>query len=101
MLLSAVVNKKEWIAITVVTLITGLNFIFLQKLESIKEFAAFPIAYLLLVIILDNPKTFKDFLILMYFSSILMTIHPAYGLETLLLAFGLFLLTIIRGYLER
>jgi len=100
MLFSAILNKKEWIAITVVTLITGLNFIFLQKLESIKEFTAFPIAYLLLVIILDNPKTFKDFFILMYFSTILMTIHPAYGLETLLLALVLFLfrkLYIVRG----
>ena len=92
----AILNKKEstitWLAVTAITLIVGLNFIFLQKLEAIKQFSAYPLAFLFLAIILENPKSFRDFFILMYFAAILMTIHPAYGFEILLIAFGLFLL---------
>lgn len=93
----SILNKNKttlnWLAITAITLIVALNFYFVQKLESIKEFTAFPLAYLILSIILDNPKKFNDFFFLMFFSSILITTHSAYGVEIITIAFWLFLFT--------
>lgn len=93
-LFSSMLGKESefsWLAVAAITLSIGLNFIFLQKVEAIKEFSAFPIAYLFLALILDNPGRFNEYLVLMFFSAILMTIHPAYGFEILLIAIGLFL----------
>ncbi|MEK6943337.1 MAG: hypothetical protein AABX00_04710 [Nanoarchaeota archaeon] len=86
-------STLSWLAITSISLIVGLNFYFIQKLESIKEFSAFPLAYLTLSMILYNPKKFNDFFFLMFFSLILITIHSAYGTEIIVLSFWLFLFT--------
>ena len=45
-----------------------------------------------LSLILDNPKTFKEFVILMFIGSFIVTLHPAYGLSVLIFAGWLFFL---------
>lgn len=78
------------LAVTAAAALTGLNFYFLQLLESIKAFYAYPIAYLFLSIIMDNPKTFREYAILMYISALIVTIHPAYGVGMVILGASLF-----------
>ena len=97
MLLESILNKEKssvnTLAVAAVAVAIGLNFFFLQFLESIKQFYSYPMSYLLLGIITSNPKRFNDYAILMYISSIIITIHSAYGFGVLVLAGCLFLLT--------
>ena len=69
-LFQSIVNKEEsslnMLVVIAVTITIGLNFYFLQMLESFKLSYTLPISHLLLSIILNNPKTFKEFVILMY-----------------------------------
>lgn len=96
-LLESILNKEKStinvLAISSVAAAIGLNFFFLQFLESIKQFYSYPMSYLLLGIIMSNPRKFNDYLILMYLSSIIITIHSAYGFGVLVLAGCLFLFT--------
>ncbi len=64
-LFDSILNQKKdalnSLAISAVAVLFGLNFYFLQKLESIKFFTAFPMAYLLISMVIDNPKKFNEF----------------------------------------
>jgi len=86
-------SNSSMLAVTAVAVLTGLNFLFLQTLESFKANYAYPFAYLFLSIIIDNPKRFNDFLILMYISALLITTHLPYGSGVLFIGACLFLIT--------
>jgi len=77
-------------AVTAVSLLIGLNFVILQTIESIKGFYGFPISILLLSLIIDNPRRYKEFIIVMYLSVLIMLIHPSFGIATVLFASILF-----------
>ena len=83
---------KESIFLTLglaaVSIIVGLNFTSLQMLESFKANYAYPIGYLFLSIILNNPRTFRHFAVLLYLAAMLITVHFPYGSGVL--AIGLF-----------
>ncbi|MBI2135304.1 hypothetical protein HYU09_04905 [Candidatus Woesearchaeota archaeon] len=81
------------LAMTAAGLLTGLNFVVLQYLESIKGFSAYPIATLLLSLILLNPKRFGHFAAIMYLAALTPLIHPSFGVAANVLAFSLFLIT--------
>ena len=93
-LLNSIIDKEisylNILVVIAITLITGLNFLFLQFLESIKAFYAYPIAHLLLSLVLINPKHFEDFFILLYLSALVLMIHSAVGLGVVLFALSLF-----------
>ncbi len=95
-LLRTILNVEESsfsaFSIGVFSCVIGLNFFFLQMLESFKQFYAFSVAYLYLSLILQNPKSFKEFLILMYISVVMITIHLPYGAGILVMGGCLFLL---------
>lgn len=97
LLFDSILNKEKStmgaLALTSVTVLIGLNFFFLQFLESTKQFYAYPIGYFFLSLIMDNPKKFNEFVILMYISAIIMTIHSAYGFGVIILGASLFLMT--------
>lgn len=84
-------EREDWsfrttILVSVVSVLIGLNFVFLHLLESFKANYTYPIAYLLLALILDNPGHFVDVVPLMYFAAILMSIHPPFGSGVLFIA---------------
>ncbi len=85
-------SSLNMIAVTAVSLMIGLNFVILQSLESIKAFYTFPIINLFLSIVLNNPKRYNDFLIMMYFVALLPLIHSSVGLAATVLAATLFIL---------
>ncbi len=93
----SVINKEEsfvnMLAVAAVSVIIGLNFLFLQLLESFKAYYLYAISYLYVSIILNNPRKFNDFLILMYISVIMITVHIPYGSGMLLIGACLFLIT--------
>ncbi len=80
------------LAVSAVAVLIGLNFYFLQKLESIKFFTAFPIAYLLISLIIDNPKKFNEILIALFIYSILLPVHSGYGMGVIILALSIFII---------
>lgn len=80
------------LAISAVAVLIGLNFYFLQKLESLKFFTAFPIAYLLISLIIDNPKKFNEFLVMIFISSIIITVHSGYGVGVIILSASMFII---------
>ena len=95
-LFSSIIRDRSNIgilAITAVGLLTGLNFVVLQHLESIKGFSAYPIATLLLSLILINPKRFRHFALIMYLAALAPLIHPSFGVAADIFAFSLFLIT--------
>jgi len=96
-LYKSITNYEEsninMLAVTATAVIIGLNFYFLQMLESFKAYYIYPIAYLFLSIILDNPKEFNDFLILMYIPVLFITAHLPYGSGVILIGAILFLIT--------
>src|SRR3989338_718617 len=98
-LFHSISNKKESAitipAIAAISVTIGLNFYFLQQLESIKQFIAFPIAYLFLGILLNNPAKIKDFTALLYLSVLLLMIHIPYGAGVLVLATSIYLIKIL------
>ena len=82
-LFRSIIGKRsllDELSITAVTVLTALNFFIIQSVESIRAFFVFPIANLILSLILDNPASFKDILIIMYLCVLALTIHPAFGL---------------------
>jgi hypothetical protein len=95
-LFDSILNKEKsmsnTLAISAVTVSIGLSFHFLQLLESLKQFTALPLAYLLLSIVIGNPKTFREYLILAYSLLIIMTIHPGYGFGVIAIAIFTFIL---------
>jgi hypothetical protein len=93
LLFGSVIKQRNLViilAIAGVAVLIGLNFFFLQKLESIKFFTAFPLAYLLISLIINNPTRFNDFVIMMFIGSIIMTLHSGYGIGVIILAFSIF-----------
>ena len=80
------------LAVAFISASIGLNFLFLQLLESLKQFTAFPIAYLAISIILDNPRRLNEFLVLMYMLAIIIPIHSAYGLGTIFFSTALLII---------
>ncbi len=105
LLFFSILNKEystlNFLAVISTTLLIGLNFFSLQSMESVKIFYAYPVAYLFLSLIIQNPITFKEFLILMFISSFIVTLHPAYGIEVLMIAIPLFLLCKLYYYKNR
>ena len=91
---SIIKNKSNlnMLAVTAVSLLVGLNFLILQSMESTRSFYGYPIVHLFLSLIIGNPKRFKDFVILMYFSILMLLIHPALGVASVLFAASLFLI---------
>src|SRR3989344_1133114 len=84
-------NGGEWssratIMVSVVSALIGLNFVFLQLLPRMMANYTYPIAYLLLAIILGNPRKFTDVLLMMYIAAILISIHLPYGSGILFIA---------------
>ncbi|MBS3105505.1 hypothetical protein J4234_04565 [Candidatus Woesearchaeota archaeon] len=96
-LFRSIINQEEtysnMLMVSSVAVLTGLNFYFLQMLESFKANYLYPMAYLFLSIILDNPKKYNDYLILMYFSALFIIIHLPYGSGVLVIGACLFLIT--------
>ena len=101
----SVLGKKQstatMLAIASISVTIGLNFYFLQQLESIKQFVAFPIAYIFLSMLLDNPSKIKDFAALLYLSVLLLTIHIPYGAGALVLAASIYLIKILFDLKDR
>ncbi|MBI1935308.1 hypothetical protein HYS31_02605 [Candidatus Woesearchaeota archaeon] len=97
LLLDSIISREksalDWVILALVTALIGLNFFFLQFLESTKQFYSYPMSYLFLAIIISNPRKFNEFLILMFISAIIMTIHPAYGFGVIIIGFSLLLIT--------
>lgn len=79
------------LAVVSVTLLTGLNFFFLQSLEMVKQYTLYPFAYLLLALILDNPKSFNEYIVLMFLSVLSVMIHPSYGIGVIILGACIFI----------
>ena len=95
LLIGSIIRQKNLLAILAiagVTVLIGLNFFFLQKLESIKFFAAFPMAYLLISLIISNPTKLNEFVIMMLIASIIMTLHSGYGIGVIILSFSIFII---------
>src|SRR3989338_7849560 len=70
-------------------------------LESLKMSYILPISHLLLSIILNNPKTYKEFVILMYLSVSLLTIHLPSGAGILIIAASLFFVIKIDYFMDQ
>lgn len=64
----------------------GLNFHNLVRLESIKQFTAYPVAYLLISIILDNPATFAEYLLVPYLLIVDFLINVSHAVGIIVLA---------------
>ncbi|MDP3766169.1 MAG: hypothetical protein Q8R04_06670 [Nanoarchaeota archaeon] len=64
----------------------GLNFHNLVRLESIKQFTAYPVAYLLVSIILNNPKTFAEYLLVPYLLAVDFMINVSHAVGIIVLA---------------
>lgn len=96
LLFGSIIKQKKsvlvMLAIAGVAVLIGLNFFFLQKLESIKFFTAFPLAYLLISLIIGNPTKLKEFVIMMFIASIIMTLHSGYGMGVIILSFSIFII---------
>ena len=94
LLYSIIKNKSNlnMMAVTAVSLLVGLNFLILQSMESTRSFYGYPIVHLFLSLIIGNPKRYKDFVILMYLSILMLLIHPALGVASVLFAASLFLI---------
>ena len=93
----SILNKEKSssnvLAVTAVSISVGLNFYSLQFLESFKQYYAYPIAYLLISMIIDNPKKLNEFFTIIYLSFLVLLIHSAYGVGIVILAASLFLIT--------
>jgi len=68
-----------------------LSFIFIQYLESVKQFFAQPIGFLIFALILSNPKKVEEILIMGVLFLLALLIHPAQTLGIGLVAVFLFL----------
>jgi len=77
--------------ITLVSLVTGLNFFILQSLESIRAFFDVALANLLFSLILNNPKRFKDWLVLGYLAALVLLVHPGIGFAIVVFSASLLL----------
>jgi len=93
--------KENWtnsIIITIGALTIGLNFQFVQLLESFKQFSGFPINYLILSIILEKPKTLKEILTLFYMIVLTSIIHVTHAIGIVLISVSLFFLILFQLY---
>ena len=79
------------LAISAASVLTGLSFLFLHLLESFKANYTYPMAYLFLALILDNPKRFREFFALMLIAAVLVTTHLPYGSGVLFIGASVFL----------
>ncbi|GEM_PF-2486303 len=80
------------------SILIGLNFYFMQLLESYKQFFAFPINYLILSMILDRPKTFREVSLICCMIALTFIIHTPHGVGIILISFSLFLLIMLNIY---
>ncbi|MBI2646939.1 hypothetical protein HYW99_00510 [Candidatus Woesearchaeota archaeon] len=97
MLFYSILNKEKSISnvltVTAISMSVGLNFYSLQFLESFKQYYAYPSAYLLISMIIENPKKLNEFILIIYFSFLVLLIHSAYGVGVIILAASLFSIT--------
>ena len=94
-------SKRNWINITIITLgsiIVGLNFQFIQLLESFKGFFGFPVNYLLFSIILEKPKNLEEILTAAYLLLLTFVINVPYGVGIVLISFSLVFLILLELY---
>ena len=89
-------NRKKWniLIIALCSIIIGLNFYFVQLLESFKQFFAFPINYLIFSLILEKPKTVREMLLIGYMIVLTFVIHTPHGVGIVLISFSLVALII-------
>jgi len=74
------------------TLSAGLNFYFIQRLESIKQFSASPVDFLLLAILLDDLEDFKDYIIAAFLLILTILIHVSHSPGIVLMAAAIILI---------
>jgi hypothetical protein len=86
----------DYAAITIGALSIGLNFYFVQLLESFKAFFTFPINYLILSIIIGWRMEIKDSIVVMCLLPLTFIAHTPHGLGILLIAGSMALLHAIR-----
>src|SRR3989338_1166201 len=90
-LFRSIINQEEtysnMLMVSSVAVLTGLNFYFLQMLESFKANYIYPMGYLMLAIILCNPKKFADFFVIMCLAVMFTTIHLPYGSGIIIIGF--------------
>jgi len=68
-----------------------LSFVFVQYLESVKQFFAHSIGFLIFAIILSNPKKVEEWLLIAPLILLSLTIHPPQTLGIILVSIFLFL----------
>jgi hypothetical protein len=95
LLIKEIVSEKERNS-TIYTVAIGssvaiLSFIFIQYLESVKQFFAHPIGFLIFALILSNPKKVQEILLIGALFVLMLLIHPPQALGTGLVAIFLFL----------
>ncbi len=79
----------------------GLNFYFVQLLESFKQFFGFPINYLIFSLILEKSFNPKEMVLILYMILLTFVIHVPHGVGIVLIASSLLLLIMIKLYFSR
>ena len=96
-LLDSIVNKKEKnIGVLTFLILTGaiaigLNFHTLARLESFKQFSAYSSGYLLVALVLNNPKNVRDYMVVSYLIFLVMLVNVNHAVGVIILAFIAFL----------
>ncbi len=89
-------KKPAYILIIILGSVSiGLNFYFAQYLEAFKEFFIFPINYLMLSLILEKPKEFREMAIILCLIAISFITHTSQGVGIVFLSFSLIALILI------
>lgn len=110
LLIRAVLNmsfKENWdsnlhsiITVIVGSATIGLNFYFVQLLESFKQFFAFPINYLIFSLLLEKPKH-KEVMLVLYMIILTFVIHTPHGVGIVLISLSLFFLILLQLYFSK
>jgi len=75
-----------------VSALAGLNFYFLHMMESFKQFSAYPIDRLLLVLIIDDLTDVKDYLTAVFLIIMSFLLHATHAFGVIIMASALFVL---------
>lgn len=74
----------------------GLSFIFVQYLESFKQYLAYPLGLLIFALVLENPQKIERYLLIGALFAVSLTVHATQTVGIFALAAPLFLLTQLR-----
>lgn len=94
-------NIRYTLVVAIGSALMGLNFYFVQLLESYKQFFAFPINYIIFSIILDRPQKAKEIMLVLYMIALTFVIHAPHGVGIVLISFSLFVLIIAKMYFSK